>query len=180
MHVLVTGSSGWLGRSLVPRLERDGHTVIGLDPLPAETTGVIGSVVDSDLVRKTIGDHAIEAVVHAGALHKPNIATHTPTDFIAVNVQGTLNLLEAAVAAGSPVARFVFTSTTSLMISNAVGADARAEAAQAVWITENLQPLRPRNIYGVTKLAAEHLCRMYHESHGLPVVILRAARFFPE
>ncbi|WP_411962627.1 NAD-dependent epimerase/dehydratase family protein [Mesorhizobium sp. CO1-1-11] len=38
----------------------------------------------------------------------------------------------------------------------------------------------PRNIYGVTKLSAEHLCRLYHLQHGLPVVVLRTARFFPE
>jgi UDP-glucose 4-epimerase len=120
--------------------------------------------------------HGIRAVVHAGALHKPHVATRSPTEFVAVNVQGTLNLLDAAVAAGSAVDRFVFTSTTSLMISNEI----RAGTARAAWITEELQPLRPRNIYGVTKLAAEHLCRMYHESHGLPVVTLRTSRFFPE
>ena len=177
MRILVTGSSGWLGRCLVPRLERDGHAVIGIDPLPARTTRVAGSVADADVVRRTIRDHGIEAVIHAGALHKPNLATHTPTDFVAVNLQGTLNLLEAAVSPGSAVGRFVFTSTTSLMISNEFRAAAKAQAA---WITEDLQPLRPRNIYGVTKLAAEHLCRMYHESHGLPLVILRTARFFPE
>jgi UDP-glucose 4-epimerase len=176
MRVLVTGSSGWLGRYLVPRLERDGHTVVGLDPLPAGTTRVVGSVADADLVRATVRDHGIQAVIHAGALHKPNLVTHRPTDFVAVNVQGTLNLLEAAVAPGSAVDRFVFTSTTSLMISKAF----RAGAVRAAWITEEMQPLRPRNIYGVTKLAAEHLCRMYHETHGLPVVTLRTARFFPE
>jgi UDP-glucose 4-epimerase len=177
MRILLTGSSGWLGRSLVPRLERDGHAVIGLDPLPAETTRVVGSVADADLVRRTVRDHGIEAVIHAGALHKPNIATHTSTDFVAVNVQGTLNLLEAAVAPGSAVDRFVFTSTTSLMISHDFLAGTRDRAA---WVTEEWQPLRPRNIYGVTKLAAEHLCRMYHEAHGLAVVVLRTARFFPE
>jgi UDP-glucose 4-epimerase len=176
MRVLVTGSSGWLGQSLVPRLGRDGHTVIGLDPRPAETTQVVGSVADADLVRAAIRDYGIQAVVHAGALHKPHIATHRPADFVAVNVQGTLNLLEAAVAPGSAVDRFVFTSTTSLMISQAM----RGRPARAAWVTEELQPLRPRNIYGVTKLAAEHLGRMYHETHGLPVVVLRTARFFPE
>jgi UDP-glucose 4-epimerase len=180
MRILVTGSSGWLGRSLVPRLERDGHAVIGLDPVPAETTQVIGSVADSDRVRQTLRGHGIQAVIHAGALHKPNIATHSPADFVAVNVQGTLELLDAAVAPGSTVDRFVFTSTTSVMISNAISAGARGGATQAAWITEQMQPLCPRNIYGVTKLAAEHLCRMVHESHGLPVVTLRTARFFPE
>jgi UDP-glucose 4-epimerase len=176
MRILVTGSSGWLGRCLVPRLERDGHEVIGLDPLPAETTRVVGSVADAELVRAAVRDHGIEAVVHAGALHKPNLATHGPADFVAVNVKGTLNLLKAAVVPESAVDRFVFTSTTSLMIAH----DFRARAAgRAAWITEEMQPLCPRNIYGVTKLAAEHLCRMYHEAHGLSVVTLRTARFFP-
>jgi UDP-glucose 4-epimerase len=51
---------------------------------------------------------------------------------------------------------------------------------KAVWITEEMTPLLPRNIYGVTKLAAEHLCRLFHELNGLPVIILRTSRFFPE
>jgi UDP-glucose 4-epimerase len=55
-----------------------------------------------------------------------------------------------------------------------------AGARRAAWITEAMAPLEPRNIYGVTKLAAEHLCRMTAQSLGLPVIILRTARFFPE
>ena len=43
-----------------------------------------------------------------------------------------------------------------------------------------MAPLEPRNIYGVSKLAAEHLCRMVHDAHGLPIVVLRTSRFFPE
>jgi len=73
--------------------------------------------------------------------------------------------------------RFVFTSTTSLMISQAIR---RADGDQAVWIDETLAPLEPRNIYGVTKLAAEHLCRLYHQQHGLACLVLRTGRFFPE
>lgn len=180
MRILVTGSSGWLGQSLVPRLRRDGHDIIGLDPVAGETTAVVGSVADAGLVRAVVRDHGIEAIVHGGALHKPQVATHSVTDFVAVNVQGTLNLLEAAVAPGSRVGRFVFTSTTSVMISREVRAGAAGGATRAAWMTEDMTPLRPRNIYGVTKLAAEHLCRMYHEQRGLPVVTLRTARFFPE
>jgi UDP-glucose 4-epimerase len=180
MRILVTGSSGWLGRTLVPRLRRDGHRVIGLDPVPAATTDVIGSIAQRETVRCAIGEQGIEAIIHAGALHKPNIATHTPADFVAVNIQGTLNLLEEAVAPGSTVGRFVMTSTTSLMISKEVRAGRDGGAREAAWMTEDLAPLRPRNIYGVTKYAAENLGRMYHELHGLPLVILRTGRFFPE
>ena len=89
------------------------------------------------------------------------------------NVTGTLNLLEEAVAAG--VGRFVFTSTTS-----AFGrALTPPPGAPAAWITEDVAPV-PRNIYGVTKTAAEDLCELVHRDHGLPCLILRTSRFFPE
>jgi UDP-glucose 4-epimerase len=174
MRILVTGSSGWLGAALVPRLAADGHAVFGLDPRPAATTALVGSIADRALVRAAIGDHRIDAIVHGGALHKPNIETNSREDFLEVNVEGTFNLLEEAVAQG--VTRFVFTSTTSLMVSREIRA---AAAPQAVWLTEDFAA-QPRNIYGVTKLSGEHLCRLYHEEFGLPVVVLRTARFFPE
>jgi UDP-glucose 4-epimerase len=174
----MTGSSGWLGQTLIPRLFREEHQVIGLDLLPSRHTQIVGSVTNRELVRRTIRDFEAEAIVHAAALHKPHIATHQASDFIAVNVQGTLNLLEEAVAA--KVDCFIFTSTTSLMISREIRAGASSYLKRAVWITENMTPLLPRNIYGVTKLSAEHLCRLFHELHGLPVIILRTARFFPE
>jgi UDP-glucose 4-epimerase len=180
MNILVTGSSGWLGQTLVPRLERGGHRVVGLDPEAGTTTTVEGSVVDRALVRHIIREHAVEAVVHAAARHKPHIETHDNSEFVAVNVQGTLNLLEEAVAEGSRVDRFVFTSTTSLMISQKIRDGKAAGARQAVWIDETLSPLEPRNIYGVTKRAAEELCRLFHHLHRLPILILRTSRFFPE
>ena len=178
MRVLLTGSSGWLGRTLAPRLQRDGHHVIGLDVVSGAYTSVIGSITDRGVVARAMADEAIDAVVHAGALHKPDMARRPASDFVDVNVQGTLNLLEVAVATG--VDRFVFTSTTSLMISSTIRAGRRGGAEQAAWITEAMAPLEPRNIYGVTKLSAEHLCRIVHLEHGLPVVILRTSRFFPE
>jgi UDP-glucose 4-epimerase len=178
MKVLVTGSSGWLGQTLVPRLQRDGHTVVGLDPEKGATTDVVGSVVDRALVRSTIRDAGIDAIIHAAARHKPHIETHDNSEFVAVNVQGTLNLLEEAIEAG--VDRFVFTSTTSLMISQKIRDGRAAGASEAIWIDESLAPLVPRNIYGVTKQAAEELCRLFHQLHRLPILILRTARFFPE
>jgi nucleoside-diphosphate-sugar epimerase len=180
MNILVTGSSGWLGQTLVPRLRRDGHSVMGLDPEAGATTEIVGSVVDRALVRRIIRAHGIDAIVHAAARHKPHIETHDNSEFVAVNVQGTLNLLEEAVAAGSKVDRFVFTSTTSLMISQTIRDGRAGGAKEAMWIDETLSPLEPRNIYGVTKRAAEELCRLFHHLHRLPILILRTARFFPE
>lgn len=175
MRILLTGSSGWLARFVAPRLRDAGHAVIGLDVAPGADTDVIGTVADRALIDRVFAEHGFDAVIHSGALHKPDIVRYPAQAFIDVNVTGTLNLLEAAVAHGA--GRFVFTSTTSLMISEAIR---RAEGEAAVWVDETMTPLEPRNIYGVTKLAAEHLCRLYHQLHGLPCVILRTGRFFPE
>jgi UDP-glucose 4-epimerase len=175
MRLLLTGSSGWLGRFLAPRLRAAGHSVIGLDVAPGVDTQIQGSVTDRSLIDRIFTEGGIEAVIHAGALHKPDIARTPAQSFIDVNMTGTLNLLDAAVAAGHD--RFVFTSTTSLMISDAIR---RETADHAVWLDEASGPLAPRNIYGVTKLGAEGLCRLHHLQHGLACIILRAARFFPE
>ena len=177
MRILLTGSSGWLGQTLAPRLRAGGHEVIGLDPRPSPDTTVVGSVADRATVRAAIGDFRIQAVIHAAALHKPDIERYARQAFIDVNVTGTLNLLEEATAQG--VGRFVFTSTTSLMISERIRAGAAGGARQAEWLTEELHP-EPRNIYGVSKFAAEGLCRLFHREHRLPIVVLRTARFFPE
>ena len=175
MRILLTGSSGWLGRFLAPRLRRDGHQVTGLDVAAGADTDFVGSVADRALVERAFAERGIEAVIHAGALHKPDIARYPAQAFVDVNVSGTLNLLEAAAAAGND--RFVFTSTTSLMVSEALH---RGRTGNALWMREDHGPLEPRNIYGITKLAAEQLCRLAHRTSGLPVVILRTGRFFPE
>ena len=70
---------------------------------------------------------------------------------------------------------FVFTSTTSAL----GGALTPAPGDPAAWITDNVVPI-PKNIYAVTKVAAEDLCELFHKTRRLPVVVLRTSRFFPE
>lgn len=174
-NVLLTGSSGWLGRHLAPMLVARGDQVVGLDVAPGAYTSLVGNVGDEAFVQGVFAQHAFDAIVHAAALHKPDIARFAPQSFVTTNVQGTLNLLEAA--RRHAIERFVFTSTTSLMIDKATRA---AQQEAAVWLDENPRPLSPRNIYGVTKYAAENLCRQYSEEHGLNTTALRVSRFFPE
>jgi UDP-glucose 4-epimerase len=171
MKILVTGSAGHLGEGLVRTLRADGVEAVGLDILATPYTDITGSIADRALVRSAMA--GIDAVVHAATLHKPHVGSHSRQEFIDTNLTGTVNLLEEAVAAG--VGRFVFTSTTS-----AFGrALTPPPGAPAAWITEDVAPV-PRNIYGVTKSAAEDLCELVHRDNGLPVLILRTSRFFPE
>jgi UDP-glucose 4-epimerase len=171
MRILVTGSSGHLGEALCRVLAADGVETVGLDVLPSPHTTIVGSIADRDTVRDAIG--GVDAVLHAATLHKPHVGSHTRQEFVDTNVTGTLTLLEEAVAAN--VSRVIFTSTTSTFGR----ALTPVEGAPANWITEDVVPV-PRNIYGVTKLAAENVCELIHRDHGLPIVILRTSRFFPE
>ena len=171
MRILVTGSAGHLGEALMRVLAGSGHEAIGIDVLPSAFTQRVGSIADRDFVRACM--HGVQAVLHAATLHKPHMTTHSRQDFVDTNITGTLNLLEEAVAAR--VQAFVFTSTTSTF-----GLALVPPAGEpAAWITEAVVPV-PKNIYGVTKVAAEDLCELARRDHGLPCIVLRTSRFFPE
>jgi nucleoside-diphosphate-sugar epimerase len=171
MRVLVTGSSGHLGEALVRTLRTTSHEVVGLDIVASQFTSKIGSIAERSDVKRCM--KGVDAVLHTATLHKPHVITHDRQDFIDINVTGTLNLLEEAASIG--VQCFVFTSTTS-----AFGAALTPPAgAPAVWVTEGVTPV-PKNIYGVTKVAAEDLCELFHRNHGLACLVLRTSRFFPE
>ena len=169
--VLVTGSAGHLGDGLCRVLRGRGYQVTGLDVRASPGTTVTGSITDRELVRSCLD--GVSAVLHTATLHKPHVESHPWQEFVDTNVTGTLTLAEEAAAAG--VGSFVFTSSTS-----AFGRALSPAAGQpAAWITEDVAPV-PRNIYGVTKTAAENLCEIIQRDRGLPVVVLRTARFFPE
>jgi UDP-glucose 4-epimerase len=149
MKVLVTGSSGHLGEALFRTLRDLRHEVVGLDILESPFTTCAGSITDRSCVRRCVS--GAQAIFHTATLHKPHVATHTPQEFVDTNIVGTLNLLEEAVTTG--VESFVFTSTTSVF-GDALMPPAGTPAA---WVTEEVRPI-PKNIYGVSKSAAEDIC----------------------
>jgi UDP-glucose 4-epimerase len=171
MRILVTGSAGHLGEALMRTLRDSDHEAIGLDIKASPFTHRVGSITERSFVKQCV--HGVDAVLHTATLHKPHLASHTCQDFVDTNITGTLNLLEESVSAG--ITSFVFTSTTSTF-GHALTPPAGAPAA---WITEEVVP-RPRNIYGVSKLAAENLCELFQQRSALPCIVLRTSRFFPE
>ncbi|OQP56666.1 NAD-dependent epimerase [Niastella populi] len=171
MKVLVTGSAGHLGEALVRTLKEMQYDVVGIDLKASAFTNYTGTITDREFVKQCM--QGVNVVMHTATLHKPHVVTHTPQQFIDTNITGTLNLLQEAVAAG--VESFVFTSTTSTFGDALVP----PPGAPAAWITEDVTPV-PKNIYGVTKTAAENLCQLYYRNSGLPCIVLRTSRFFPE
>lgn len=171
MKILVTGSTGHLGEALVRTLQGLKYNVIGLDIQASDFTTHVGSITDRSFVKECM--KGVSTVLHTATLHKPHVATHSLQQFVDTNITGTLNLLQEAVAAG--VKSFVFTSTTSVFGDALVP----PAAAPAAWITEDVKPV-PKNIYGVTKAAAEDLCQLFNRNYGLACIVLRTSRFFPE
>lgn len=165
---LVTGSAGHLGHALMIELHKHGFTPIGLDIKVSEFTTLVGSLADREFVATIFQKYKIRYILHTATLHKPHVGSHSKTDFIQTNIQGTLNLLEES----TPEA-FVFTSTTSTFGKALKAGD------RVAWIDETVVPI-PKNVYGVSKVAAEDVCQLVQEQRKFPVLVLKVSRFFPE
>jgi UDP-glucose 4-epimerase len=171
VKILVTGSSGHLGEALVRTLRSQNREVIGADIVPSEFTDEVGSIVDRHFVERCM--EGVDAVIHTATLHKPHVATHSRQSFVDTNVTGTLNLwkrLRVPVWARSFSPARQARSAARLL---------RLLEPPRAWVTEEVKPV-PRNIYGVTKTAAEDRCDLFHRKAGLACLILRTSRFFPE
>jgi UDP-glucose 4-epimerase len=171
MRILVTGSSGHLGEAIVRTLQKRKADYVAIDIKPSEYTSHPGSILDKEFIKKCMV--GIDAVIHTATLHKPHVATHSNQEFIDTNLAGTLNLLEQATK--QSIKAFVYTSTTSTF-----GDMLTPEKTEpAIWVTEETRAI-PKNIYGVTKTAAEDLCQLFYRNYNLNCIILKASRFFPE
>lgn len=172
MKCLVTGAAGFIGSHLCERLLRDGHSVYGIDcfvpyyprivkeqNLNAARTHKSFEFAEIDLRTDSLNDvmHGTDAVFHLAAM--PGLPkSWTEFDlYQSCNFTATHRLLEASCLVN--LRRFVYVSTSSAYGRHASG--------------DETLPLRPISPYGVTKLAAEHLCRAFAEERGLPLTVLR-------
>jgi len=172
--ILITGGSGTLGKALAPLLIADGWTVRRADLQHGEVD--VGEFMETDLRRADDARRAVagmDAIIHAAAWHGVHLADHPARDFWELNVDGTYNVLEAALEAG--VDRIVLSSTMGVYGSSSHPDDDEP----AVRVHEAL-PLRPGDIYGQSKVMSERLTAFYARVHGLRAIALRYGMFVPE
>ena len=168
----MTGGAGFLGAHLVRALLQRGHQVAAFDNLDTGTwknlpeghPGLVtiqGDLMDAPGVLAAVRRSAPDAVVHVAALVGAAAGAHRPALAVRVNVEGTVNLLEAMVEAG--VQRGVLVSTEEVY-----GHFRRDPVPED-------HPLEPTSPYGITKAAAEHFWRHYTARFGLDLVSVRTS-----
>lgn len=165
-RVLVTGGAGYIGSHAVKALGAAGHTVVVLDDLSQGHAEAVAGVPlvrarthDVDVVRLTLSDHRIDAVMHFAAWLAVGESVTDPSGYYHNNVTGSLALLDAMAAEG--VHHLVFSSTCAVY-----GEPERTPIDEA-------HPTRPINAYGETKLAVERALPHYARAYGLRYVALR-------
>lgn len=160
--ILVTGAAGLLGRAVCTRLELEGATVIATDLVEghSEKRAVLqADLTDIHRLHAITAERPLDGIVHCGAFSGPMVGVDNPYRLVAVNVMGTVNLLELARI--RRIRRVVCCSSTS----------AYGETPPAP-VTEDTI-LRPTSVYGATKAAIEPLVEGYTRQHGVDGVSLR-------
>jgi len=163
----VTGGAGYIGSVVTEELLKGGDEVVVYDSLykghrEAVVEGaafVKGDLLDTALLRETLTQHRVEAVVHMAADSLVGESVKEPAKYFRNNVLGGLSLLDAMRGAG--VSRLVFSSTAAVY---------GEPAKQPI---EETDPTQPTNPYGETKLTFERALRWYDEAYGLKFVSLR-------
>ena len=169
--VLVTGADGFIGSRLVEELVARGARVTALAqynsfnywgwlediPVLDQVRVVTGDVRDAHFCHSLVRD--IEIVFHLAALIPIPYSYEAPDSYVDTNIRGTLNICQAARAAG--VAKLIHTSTSEVY-----------GTARCIPMDEN-HPLTPQSPYSATKIGADSMALSFHYSFGLPVVIAR-------
>ena len=176
MVTLVTGGTGFVGANIVKDLVQNGHQVVSFDIngpdqllqdfLGESSSSVIfvqGDIVDPASVERLGQDHQIDKIVHAAVytVNREALEIERSRDVIAINLEGTANLLE--LARTQKVSRFIYVSSGAAYGSALPGDQTLNEETPAV----------PGNLYGITKFASEMITRRYGELHGLSTASVR-------
>jgi len=170
VKVLVTGGAGFVGTNLVRRLLTEGHIPTVFDDfstgLESNLAGLDveihrGTLVDPDAVARAVV--GVDTVVHLGARGSVPRSVEFPVPTHEVNATGTLNVLEAARAAGAHV---LMSSSSSVY-----GANPLLPKIERTWT----QPLSP---YAASKLAGEGYMLGYQASYGMPTLVFRFFNIF--
>jgi UDP-glucose 4-epimerase len=166
MSWLVTGGAGYIGAHVVDAILARGEQAVVLDDFSTGERGrtgdavvVEGSLLDTDLVRRALADHAVRGIIHIAAKKQVGESVADPLKYYRENVNGTLGLLQAAVDAG--VESFVFSSSA-----------ATYGMPDLDVVTEDA-PTEPMSPYGSSKVVGEWMARDVATATGLRVVSLR-------
>jgi UDP-glucose 4-epimerase len=165
--VLLTGGAGYVGAATADALLADGHRVVILDDfssghtdtIPNEASFKTGSYGETDKMEELLRDARIDAIVHCGAKSIVAESDEHPDRYFANNVEGSLNLLNAARNVG--VKRIVFSSSAAVY-----GAPTSSTINEAT-------PLSPVSTYGATKVAFELALRSFADAYEMQSVSLR-------
>jgi len=181
MKILVTGGAGFIGSALIRLAIARGHSVVNADALTyaacLESVASIAKHPNYAFEQVNIRDragldvvfsrHSPDAVMHLAAETHVDRSIDGPADFIETNVNGTLNMLEAArsywQSKGRPTTfRFHHVSTDEVFGS--------LPSNPTVFFTEDT-PYDPRSPYSASKASSDHLVRAWHATYGLPIVL---------
>ncbi len=164
VQVLITGSQGFIGRSLRDYLEREGYSVLGLDV--CEGAEIKASILSLDELSSSLRDHRPSHIVHLAAISNPPACRADPHKCLNTNVLGTVNMLE--VARKLDVDRFVYLSS-----ANVYGPRPPLPVVEET-------PLSPRTLYDYSKVMAEKCVEAYRLIYSVPTVIFRSWKVFGE
>lgn len=166
MKVLVTGSSGLIGKQLISFLAQKKINVIGYDrnyseSSPSGYTFEQGELEDFPRIASVIKKHEIDAIIHGGGVSHPIVGGGSPNQVIKTNILGTNNIYEAARLFG--IKKIIYLSSGAVYGNN-----------KATLLNEEEKPT-PTTIYGVTKTTGESLAQVYTEKNILEIISLRLA-----
>jgi UDP-glucose 4-epimerase len=171
VRVLITGGEGNLGRVLAPALEDAGHEPVLMDNRALESPHQAVRADARDRTEVVEALRGIDVVVHAAALHGIHLEKYTTDDFWDLNVAGTRNVYEAARECG--LGKVLLCSTMGVY-----GERVRKSGDPPV-ITEDL-PLKPSDVYGLSKRLCEEMAAFYDRRHGIRTIAYRLGMFVPE